>query len=325
MINVGIIGAGNIGHTFCQAALFFKEDLCLYAIASRDINKAKLYQDKYSFEKTYGSYQDLYSDPQVDLIYVATPHGLHFEQMMEILDYKKHILCEKAFTLNAHQADLVFKKAKAKQCFVMEAMWTRFLPVIQAIQKEVKDGNIGQVMYIKADFCFKADVQENHRLLNPKLGGGALLDVGIYPITFANLFLGQAQSFSSQVQLSDEGIDLSESIEYHYQNANAHLKASIIDKQPIIAYIYGELAYVVIEGFFYAEKASINNHQKQLIKIIDIPHKVNGFEYEIKEVIDCIHHNKLESQIMSHQDTINILEQMDALRASWKLKYPQEK
>ena len=129
--------------------------------------------------------------------------------MMEILDYKKHILCEKAFTLNAHQADLVFKKAKAKQCFVMEAMWTRFLPVIQAIQKEVKDGNIGQVMYIKADFCFKADVQENHRLLNPKLGGGALLDVGIYPITFANLFLGQAQSFSSQVQLSDKGIDLS--------------------------------------------------------------------------------------------------------------------
>ncbi len=325
MINFGVIGAGNIANTFCLAVNNSVANAKLYAIASRSLEKAKEYQEKYGFTKAYDNYVDLFKDQNIDIIYVATPHGLHYEQMMEILDYNKHILCEKSFTLNAKQAEAVFNKAKEKNLFVMEAMWTRFLPVIRQLQKEVSNGVIGDVIKVQADFCFKASASEESRLFNIQLGGGALLDVGIYPITFANIFMGKPKSIFSTVEKYHTGVDITEEIIYIYEHGKACLKASLKEDEPMKAKIIGTKGYIDVNQFFFAEEATIYDLNNHIIMEINIPHQTNGFEYEIKEVIDCIENDQIESTIMSHNETLEILKQMDYLRTTWGLTYPQEK
>lgn len=323
MIRFGVIGAGNISKTFSEAIK--ATSASLEAIASRDIEKAKIYQKQYGYKKAYGSYQELYMDPDVDCIYIATPHGLHFEQMMEILDYSKAILCEKAFTLNARQAELVFNKAKTKNVFVMEAMWMRFLPNIKHLKKIIDDGLIGSITKLEVDFCFKASVDQHHRLVRPELGGGALLDVGIYPINLANLLLGKPTSLTSNVEFYSSGVDMSSTITYNYSGVKAILKSSFVHEQKREARIYGEKGYLIVPDFWASEKTYHYNLNHDLIDTYSFNHRINGFEYEIEEVIRRINEKNLESSTMSHKDTLEILRQMDAIRASWKLIYPQEK
>ena len=325
MINFGVIGAGNIANTFCKAVNGANLDAQLYGIASRSIEKATNYKEEYGFVKAYGSYNELYQDKNIDVIYIAIPHALHYEQMLEILDHKKHILCEKPFTLNEHQAKEIFKKAKAKKLFVMEAVWTRFLPTIRNVDQLIKEGIIGDVIKVESDFCFQADNDDEHRLFNPTLGGGALLDVGIYPITFANLFMGKPTSISSSMTKYHTGVDLTEEIRYTYKDGEAILNASIGDARPLKGKIIGTKGYIDVKDFFYSEHASIYDENGLLIKEISVPHKVNGFEYEIAETITCIKQEKLESTIMPHSETLSILHQTDQIRQSWNFKYPQEK
>jgi len=325
MIRFGVIGAGNIANTFSEAIQKGELDAELYAIASRSLEKAQSYQKKYDFKRAYGSYKDLYIDPLVDVIYLATPHGLHYEKMLDIIKNNKHILCEKSFTLNHKQASEIFAKAKEKNLFIMDAVWTRFLPVIKELQDQVESGIIGQIKQIQADFCFKADKPDHDRLFNKNLGGGALLDVGIYPITFANLFLGKPSHISSRVNMYPTGVDAEEDIHFSYKDAHAELKASLIKDQPLIGYIKGSKGYIEVDNFFFTEKARIYSKDGQLIKTIENPHKVNGFEYEIEETIHAIKHNQLESRIMPHKETLSILKQMDYLRSSWGFTYPNEK
>lgn len=325
MINYGVIGAGNIANTFCKAVNNAELGAKLYAIGSRSLKKAENYKEEYGFEKAYGSYQELYQDKDVDIIYVATPHGLHYEQMLEILDYNKHILCEKSFTLNENQAKEVFDKAKEKNCFVMEAVWTRFLPTIRKVQEFINEGRIGDIVKIEADFCFKAEKEDEDRLFNPKLGGGALLDVGIYPITFANLFMGEPKKISSKVEKYHTGVDLTEEIHFTYPNGEAILHASLGENRPLKGLITGTKGTIDVKNFFYTEEAFVFDLNGTLINEIHIPHEVNGFEYEIKETVKCLNEGKLESDIMPHKETLSILRQMDQLRESWNFTYPQEK
>lgn len=325
MIKIGVIGAGNIAHRFSEAVQLGKTGASLEAIASRDISKAKSYQKKYKYHKAYGDYQSLYEDKDIDLIYVATPHAFHYEQMMEILDYGKHLICEKSFTLNANQAKAVFKKAKEKKLFVMEAMWTRFLPVIQEVVRVVNQGIIGKVKYLEANFSIKADVDINHRLRNPKLGGGALLDLGIYPLTFAKLILGRPSKQSIDFTLDPiTGVDLCENIRLDYDDAYADLKASMIESQPMIATIYGESGRILVDEFFQTQKALVYNQEDQIIKVINHPFEVNGFEYEIKSAVDSIEKGMYESPMMPHSETLDILEMMDMLRDKMDVQYPME-
>ena len=323
MIRFGIIGAGNITRNFCVA---FKgiEDGCLYAIASRSLQKAKEYKETYNIEKAYGSYLDMLKDPLVDCVYVATPHGLHYEHMMLILDFGKHILCEKAFTLNQKQAQEVFLKAKSKKLFVMEAMWTRFLPLTKALIKEVRNGIIGDIVRIDASLCFNLSVDDQHRVLAKHLGGGALLDVGIYPITYANLFLGKPLNIESKAKITRTGVDGSNEIVYHYENAKAYLKSSVVEEGLQEALIHGSKGRVRIPLFWCAEKAMVYNHHNQHIKTLYYPHDVNGYEYEIRETIHLIKSGFLESTVMSHETTLEIMRQMDAIRQNINLVYPHE-
>ncbi len=323
MVKFGIIGAGNIAHTFCRAIEATRGQL--EGIASRDYQKALLYQKQYGIPHAYGSYQALYNNPNIDCVYVATPHGLHYEQMMEILDYGKHILCEKAFTLNASQAKKVFEKARDKGCFVMEAMWTRFLPNVKHLQNIIKDGVIGEITRLEADFCFNAKIDPTHRLVNPSLGGGALLDIGIYPITFANIFLRTPDKIESQVEWYKSQVDISETLTYHYPNAKAILRSSFNSELPIDARIYGTKGFIHVPNFWSSEESHIYDSNHALIESVSFKHQVNGFEYEIDETIQMIEQNNLESPIMPHSETLTILKQMDSIRNAWHFEYPQEK
>jgi len=325
MMKFGVIGAGNIANTFCTAVNQADIDAQLYAIGSRSIEKANKYKETYGFVKAYGSYTELFLDDEVDAIYIATPHGLHYEQMLDILDYKKHILCEKSFTLNHHQAKEIFAKAKKQNVFIMEAVWTRFLPTILRLQELVNSGIIGEITKVEADFCIDPDKSDEDRLFNPKLGGGALLDVGIYPITFANLFMGTPTSITSTMKKYHTGVDLTEEIRFTYKNGEAILNASIGENRPLKGLITGTKGTIDVKNFFFTEQAFIYDLNNNLIKELHFPHEVNGFEYEIRETVRCINNHKLESEIMPHKETINILTQMDELRETWDFVYPQEK
>lgn len=322
MVRFGVIGAGRIANQFCEAVNGIKGNL--YAIASRDIEKANAYKKKYGFVKAYGSYETLLSDPNVDCIYIATPHGLHYEQMMMVLDYKKHIICEKSFTLNAKQALAVFKKAKENNLFVMEAMWTRFLPVIKEVTQLVNDGIIGEITNLENSFGFAFEYGVKSRLFDLSLGAGALLDIGVYSVNMAHLFLGNPTHFDTEVIMDPKGFDLSESITFHYPNLDAHLACSMENSLDNVCIISGTKGSVKIPHFWRAESASIYDLNKHIIKEIAHPHQINGFEYEILEVIKCIESGLTESTIMSHQDTIDVMILMDGLRYAWGLKYPQE-
>ncbi|MBN2267868.1 MAG: Gfo/Idh/MocA family oxidoreductase [Acholeplasmataceae bacterium] len=316
MIKFGVMGAGNIATKFSKALLGIGGNL--YAIASRDLNKSEAFKKTYGFEKAYGSYEDMLKDSSVECVYIATPHGLHFEHMMLALKYHKHILCEKAFTLNEEQAKIVFDEANNKNLFVMEALWTRYLPTIIEVKQLISNGVIGDITKIEANFCFKATRDDESRLFAPHLGGGALLDVGIYPLTFANLFLGTPHRIESNVDLYHTGVDLSNEITLYYDQAIAHLKSSLGYNLPIEGFIYGTKGYIQIPMFIGAERASIYDNHHHLIKEIENKHIVNGMEYEILEVINCLENDRKESSLMTHLETLNILHQMDEIRKQWR-------
>jgi predicted dehydrogenase len=322
MLRFGVIGAGNIANTFSKAMKATSGKL--YAIASRDIDKAKAYQDLYGYEVAYGSYEALCKDPLVDCIYIATPHGLHYEHMKLAISHGKHVLCEKSFTLNEKQAQEIFFLANEQNVFVMEAMWTRFLPTIKSVKTKISEGIIGKVEKIEVSFGFNVGERRKNRLFDPKMGGGALLDIGVYTITLAHLILGIPDSIKSKAEIVEHQYDVSHDILFTYEQATAHLSSSLKEDLPNEAIIYGSKGYIKIEKFWMAEKAFIYNNNHELLKSIYIPHLINGFEYEIQEVINKIHADEQESETMPWKTTTAIMHIMDDLRNSWNLKFPSE-
>ncbi len=323
MIKFGVMGAGKIAHRFCQAMNGINETL--YAIASRDLERAARFVTNYGFAKAYGTYEELLADPEVKCVYVATPHGLHYEHVKLCLEAGKNVLCEKAFTLNRREAQDLFDLARVKGLFVMEGMWTRFLPAIQEVKKVVDQGEIGDIIEIDADFCFESGASADDRLFDPALGGGALLDVGIYPLTLVNLFLGVPDSFDTEVTMGPTGVDVTEKITYFYPHATAVMNASIVADLGREAYIYGTKGYIHIPAFWSTEVATVYNKDHKIVREIAVKHLVNGLEYEIFETIRCIRKKELESSVCPHEATLEILRQTDEIRASWNFRYPGER
>lgn len=322
MIRFGVMGAGNITKKFSEAVNGIGGTL--YAIASRDLQKAVTYQKTYGYEKAYDSYALMLNDPLVDCVYIATPHSLHYEYMMLALEYNKHILCEKAFTLNAKQAQAVFTKAREKNLFVMEALWTKFLPVILETQRLIKDGIIGEIEKVQATFCFKASHPDDSRLFAPHLGGGALLDIGIYPLTFSNLFLGTPKRIETTVEYYHTGVDLSAHLKLFYPKAYAQLEFSFGYEKPIEGYIYGTKGYIHVPMFIGAEKATIYSHQHEVIHEIVHKHWVNGMEYEVIAFLECVKNHLSECNLHPTNATLEMMHQMDEIRHQWDFVYPQE-
>lgn len=307
----GVLGAGRIAAKFCEA-LCFVEGSEVYAVASRNIKNAKEYATKYNATKFYDNYNDLIRDDKIDIIYIATPHPFHYEQTMQCLQNNKAVLCEKPMSLSGKQTTEMIALAQEKKLFLMEGMWTACMPFIEKIQSIIEEDGIGDVQYMNADFGFAAPVDYDGRLYNKTLGGGSILDVGIYPVFLATLILGEPFAIKSLSKTSMTGVDEYANIILQYPNgATAHLLSSIIFNTPIEAEIIGTRGSIKIKNpWFKATNFSVhlNNGSEENFSI---PHLCNGFEHEIKEVMHCLGEGLLQSNKMPHKLTLSTSKILD--------------
>jgi dihydrodiol dehydrogenase / D-xylose 1-dehydrogenase (NADP) len=324
-ISWGILGTGNIAHQFATA-LNAMDDAVIAAVGSRTQKSADAFGNEFGVPRRHPSYQALADDPDVDLIYVATPHGLHKENTIMCLEAGKGVLCEKPFTINRGDAEEVIAVARKHQVFLMEAMWTRFIPAVQQALKWIDEGAIGDVRMVQASFGFRWDAPEGAALFDPAMGGGSLLDVGIYPITLAHLAFGDApHRIQSIPTLGRNGIDEQAAMVLGFDGGGlAVLASAIMTDTPTDAWIMGTKGMIQLhDEFWCASKVSLKRGDADP-ETHEFPLMCNGYEYEAQEAQTCYRAGKLESETMSHATTLEMLDILDELRAQWGLKYPME-
>ena len=322
-MNIGFIGAGRIANTLA-ATMARMEDVNLYAVAARDLARAQAFAAQYGFDKAYGSYEEMLRDPNVELVYIATPHSHHAEHMKLCIEHGKNVLCEKAFTLNAAQARQIATLAKAKGVYVAEAIWTRYMPSRAMINEVLASGIIGNVTALTATLCYPVAYKE--RCIRPELAGGALLDVGVYCLNFALMHFGDdIERMDSSVRMTDTGVDGQESITLHYRDGKiAVLTAGILSRSDRKGIFYGDKGYIIVENINNPQSISVYDLTDTLVKKIQVPAQITGYEYQIREAMARIRAGETESASMPLDTTIAVMERMDALRKDWGLIYPME-
>lgn len=325
-IKWGIIGAGRISSSFA-AALNSMKDSELVAIAARDIDRANMFADRFHVKKAYGSYEELAKDPEVEVIYIGTPHTEHKANSALCIMNGKAVLCEKPFTLNEKDSQYLISLAREHKVFLMEAMWTKFLPVTKMVKKWLQDKRIGEVKHFKVSFGYYAEFDWNNRLFNPEVAGGALLDVGIYPITYVIHMLDKLpdQVISSAV-LGESNVDEQNVIIFKYKEGIlADLSSAVSADTGKDAVIVGDKGKIIVPNFWMASSAQLYDDKGNLLESFLEPHLENGYEYEAEEVNRCLRDGKTESDVVPLQDTLEIIKVMDKIRAQWGLIYPQER
>lgn len=318
----GILGTGSIANTFATA-LASMDDAVIQAVGSRTQASADQFGAAHGIPNCHPSYEALATDPEVDVVYIATLNSLHQDNTILCLKGGKAVLCEKPFTINRAQAEAVIAVAREEKQFLMEAMWTRFIPALQQAMAWIDEGRIGEVRQVQANFGFRYDAAP---LFDPELGGGALLDVGIYPITLAHMAFRQAPTqIRSLPYLGRNGVDEQSAYLLGYDGGGlAILGSAIQTKTPYDGYIMGTDGMITLhDSFWNASRVSLARPDKKTITK-NFPHQCNGYEYEAMEVQRCLRSGKLESDLMPHQTTLDILETMDAIRLQWGLRYPME-
>jgi dihydrodiol dehydrogenase / D-xylose 1-dehydrogenase (NADP) len=324
IVNWGILGPGRIAHTFaqgCQATMGSK----IYAVASRDAARAESFAAWYQIPKVYTDYQDMLDDPQVDMVYVATPHRFHHEQVLLCLQAGKSVLCEKPLTVNALQAEELIKTAKERNAFLMEALWTRFLPIYGVIHKWLNGGIIGKIWLMRSTFGYQASKDPAERWFNPELAGGSLLDLGVYNINISQWVMGKApDSFQVYGQLAESGVDEMIAAMLWYKDGTvSQFSCNFVTNDINDFTIYGEYGNIRIHpGFHAASTATLVTENEELT--IKNPIKASGFEYEIEEAMQCYLNGKLESPIMPLAQTLQNMELMDGIRRQLGVVYPFE-
>jgi predicted dehydrogenase len=307
----GIFGAGKIAHKFCTA-LNFVNGAQVYAIASRNAENAQTFAAKHNAAKFYTSYLDLVNDPDIDIIYIATPHAFHYEHTMLCLQHHKHVLCEKPMSLNSTLSKAMTDFATQQGVFLMEGLWTRCMPFIEKILNLIADDAIGAIKHIQADFGFAAPFHTNGRLFNKALGGGSVLDVGIYPIFLATMILGKPSTVKAFITKTITNVDERADMLLEYPNgATAHLLSTIAFNTPITATILGTKGRIEVHNpFFKATDLSLilNNGTTETFSY---PHLCNGFEYEIEHVMHCLENGLLQSPKVPHSFTLQVSNIMD--------------
>jgi len=320
-LNWGIIGLGKIAKTFASDLILSKHSQLL-GVASRDINKAQSFAKEFKANKYFGNYQDLANDLEIDVVYIATPHVFHYENTMMCLKAGKHVLCEKAFGMNETQVREMTEEAQKRGLFLMEAFWTRFIPATEKVLELIEQNKIGQVQQIRADFGFKGNPDPNQRLFNKKLGGGSLLDIGIYPVFLSLLILGTPQNITAKAEMSPTNVDSFMAAIFEYENGNKSvLESSLTVETPTEAYIFGEKGYIKMHSrFHHCEKISIHVIGKE-VKEIEIKHIGQGYFHEIAEVENCINNQQTESKRMPLQMSLKLIQTLDRIRKEIGLNY----
>lgn len=309
----GILGAGKIAAKFASA-INYVEGADLYAVASRDQHNAEAFAASHQATKAYNDYNTLAADPEVDIIYIATPHAFHCDQARLCLQHRKPVLCEKPMALDRIEVSRMIAAAKENNCFLMEGMWSRFMPAINKVL-EVKDELLGHVRYARADFGFQAPYDPASRLFDVKLGGGSLLDVGIYPLFLTVLLFGEPETIQAVGKLSGTGADEYCNVHFQYPSGEtASIFSSITIKTSLTAEIAGTKGRIYMHNPWYRTNAitiELDSGEKQEYSF---PHEHNGFEYQVRHVMDCLDKGLTESPLMPLDFSLTMSRIMDKVR-----------
>ncbi len=320
-VKIGIMGTGRIAETMAATLKSMKGVTC-YAVGSRTADKAKAFASKFGVKKAYGSYAELVTDPKVEIIYVATPHSEHFENVKLALSAGKHVICEKAFMLNEKQAETIFRYAEEQKLLVTEAIWTRYMPMRQKLMEVLASNVIGQPTMLTANLGY--NIVYKDRINEPSLGGGALLDVGVYVLNFASMVFGNdIADIASICTFNDKGMDMQDSITLRYTDGRmAVLNATALSVSDRSGVIYGSKGYIVVDNINNYEAITVYDNDHKKIANYKRPKQISGYEYEIEATLKAISEGWLECPEMPHSESLKIMNMMDFIRRNNNIAFP---
>ncbi|MES2017447.1 MAG: Gfo/Idh/MocA family oxidoreductase [Pseudomonadota bacterium] len=315
-IRWGILGTGKIARAFATA-LKDTPGARLVAVGSRSAASAQAFADEFGAAAAFGSYEALAEAPGIDIVYIGTPHPMHAANAMLLLNGGKAVLCEKPFTMNRREAEQVIALAREKRLFLMEAMWTRFMPALALVRDIIASGEIGKVRHVIADFGFTATTDPDHRVNNLALGGGALLDLGIYPLSIATALLGPVKSVAAQAEMGPTGVDIQTGFLLRHEGGGMSVcSCSLAAKTPVELSVSGELGFVRMNTQFHrATSVTVNT------RTIETPYLGNGYVHEAIEAGRCLRAGLLESPGMTQDETLALMGVLDQIRAQIGLRY----
>ncbi len=320
MIRMAILGAGAIANKMAST-ITKMEQVEAYAIAARELARAEAFAKQYGFTKAYGSYEEMLADEAVDLVYVAVPHSHHYKMAKMCLEAGKHVLCEKAFTVNAEQARELFQLAESKKLLLTEAIWTRYMPSRKIIDDVIKSGAIGEVTSLTANLGYELSAVK--RIWDPKLAGGALLDVGVYLINFARMVFGERVKSVTSSAVFQGGVDKSEDIVMVFdQDKMAVMHCNVAAVLNRRGCIFGTRGYMEIININNPEEIRVYDEEYREAVSYPIPEQITGYEYEVEACVRAIENGDLECPEMPHAETIRVMEIMDGIRKDWGYEIP---
>jgi predicted dehydrogenase len=322
--NWAILGAGDIAQKFAHD-LTLLSNANLYAVGSQSMERAEEFARRHNIEKAYGSYEELARDPKIDIVYIATYHVRHYHNTLLCLDHGKAVLCEKPIAMNKDQCMEMFEKARENKLFLMEALWTRFIPSFGKCKELVENGSVGVIKLIEADFCFKAYYDQKSRLFDPMLGGGSLLDIGLYPVFFALEMAGMPTEIAAMASFGDTQVDESCTIQLkHRNNILSVLFCSLVSNGRTEAMIHGSEGVIRINREWHIPSSVdlfIGNERKAHYNFTEPGF---GYHYEAKEVMNCLDEGRTESTVFSRQKSMDLISILDEIRKKTGISYPGE-
>lgn len=322
-MNWGILSTGVIARTFAETARRMGEEVTLYAVASRSQESADAFADQYGIPVRYASAEALAKDPNVDIVYIATPHSAHDEGLRLMIESGKPVLCEKSFTTDAQQAREIFALAKEKNVFVMEAFWTKLCPVYREVERVLASGAIGEIRAVTAQYGYTT--AREARKFDPRMAGGTLLDIGVYAIGFACMMMGyDMDSVQSNLVMNGVGTDAIDAIILRRGDAVASLTCAIGAQIPTVGAVYGTKGRIEIPEFKNPQRVTVYADGQEP-KVLTHPFDVNGYEYEIREAMACVAASRTQSDVITPAQTIAVMEIMDQVRAQNGMKFPFER
>jgi predicted dehydrogenase len=319
----GIIGPGNIAHHFARDLEYAGTPQQIQAVLGKDKESIKNFAEEFNVPQVFTDPDEFMAEATIDAAYVATPHALHYEEVLSCLRHNIPVLCEKPMTINTEQCNELIATARHHKTFLMEGMWLRFLPSIQHLLNIIEDDQIGRIVSIKASMCYKAPHDAGNRFFNPELGGGSLLDLGIYPVFLALLLLGKPDTIKAIGTLSDEGVDEDCSMLFHYKTGqHATLESSLVSGENTPAEIAGEKGTITILNPWFEKSGGIEVHRYDEGRIIyPCQWPGHGLQFETEEVLNCIRNNKISSDILPHSFSRDMITVMDEILSQVKVTY----
>lgn len=317
---MAFLGAGSISNKMA-ATITQMDNVEAYAVAARDLERAQAFAERYGFAKAYGSYEEMLDDEAVDLVYIAVPHSHHYKMAKMCLEAGKHVLCEKAFTVNADQAREIIDLAREKKLLLTEAIWTRYMPSRKMIDDIIAKGAIGEVTSLTANLGY--ELRGIKRIWDPKLAGGALLDVGVYLINFARMVFGGNVTDVSASAVFKNGVDMIDSITMTFEGGRmATMQSNVMAIQNRDGCIFGTKGYIEVTNINNPQEIRVYDTDYNEVAAYPVPEQITGYEYEVEACVHAIENGALECPQMPHAETIRVMEIMDDIRKSWGYEIP---